>query len=225
MNGSYFSVPHLAYKEDAWQQNEINLVSEGETELWLNGRLYCHAVCTPEHLEDLAVGRMVADGVISPQRPQSLTVSSDPFRAEVNASVPCSVPALPADTDSLWTVDDLQKLASTLRETPLYRATRSIHCAVLMRHGEQLCLREDIGRHNALDKVIGWAVLHGVDLSECIVFSSGRLPLDMVQKALHAGIPVMASKSLPTAESVALAGARGLTLLHISERWGILRFP
>ena len=225
MNGSYFSVPRLSYEANAWQQGEINLISECEAELWFNGKLYCSAVCTPEHLDELAVGRLLADGVIPANKPESLAVFSDPLRAEVRASPCSSVPALPTDTDSLWTVDDLQMLASTLRSTPLYRATRSIHCAVLMRHGEILCLREDIGRHNALDKVIGWAVLHGIEMQQCIVFSSGRLPLDMVQKALHAGIPVLASKSLPTAESVALAGEKGLTLLHISERCGILRFP
>lgn len=225
MNGSYFSVPHLAYKDNSWQQSEIDLVSECEAELWLNGELYCNAICTPEHLDELSLGRMIADGAVSAEEPTSLTVFSDPLRVEVSASVCCSAPELPTNTDTLWTMDDLQKLASTLLSTPLYCATRSIHCAVLMRHGEVLCLREDIGRHNALDKVIGWAVLHGIALNECIVFSSGRLPLDMVQKAIHAGIPVMASKSLPTVDSVALAGEKGLTLLHISERWGILRFP
>lgn len=225
MKGLYYSAPNLSFEENAWVEKEINLVSEFETALYLNAAPYCHAVCTPEHLDELAVGRMIADGMISADGSVSVAVSSDLRRVDVSASPCAALPALPLDTDFLWTADDLRSVASILLKTPLYQATRSIHCAALMRHGELLCLREDIGRHNALDKVIGWAVLHGIALNACIGFSSGRLPLDMVQKALHAGIPVLASKSLPTADSAALAHEKGLTILHISQRWGILRFP
>lgn len=64
---------------------------------------------------------------------------------------------------------------------------------------------EDIGRHNALDKVLGWALEQGIPLGECIVYTSGRIPVDMVLKVIRAGVPVFASKAMPTAESVALA--------------------
>ena len=54
---------------------------------------------------------------------------------------------------------------------------------------------EDIGRHNALDKVIGYALRHQIDLTECMVYSSGRIPTDMAMKAIYAGIPVLSSKA------------------------------
>lgn len=220
----FLSVPILEHEGDDWHCNKLDLVSECEVSIRLNGESYCSTVCTPEHLDELALGRLVADGTISVEIPKSLAVFSNPMRIAVSASVFHSIALPPICSKSLWTVEDLQRLSGTLQTTPLYHATRSIHCAALMCHGDVLCIREDIGRHNAFDKTIGWAILHDVALNDCIAFSSGRLPLDMVRKALHAGIPVIVSKSLPTAESVTLAKETGLTLLHISNRHGIIRF-
>ena len=64
--------------------------------------------------------------------------------------------------------------------------------------GHILCMREDIGRHNAFDKVVGWAILHGVDLAKRMLYSSGRVPSDMASKAIRARIPILVSKSVAT---------------------------
>ena len=76
-----------------------------------------------------------------------------------------------------------------------------------------LLFREDLGRHNALDKVIGAALMQGIDLKQCALFSSGRLPTDMVAKAIRAGVPVLASKAAPTAQGIELAKKYRLTLI------------
>lgn len=70
-----------------------------------------------------------------------------------------------------------------------------------------------MGRHNALDKGVGFALLRGIPLAECVAYTSGRAPLDMAEKAVAAGIPVLVSKATPTAECVAFAEKYGLTLL------------
>lgn len=72
---------------------------------------------------------------------------------------------------------------------------------------------EDIGRHNALDKCIGYALLEQLDLSECILFTTGRVPTDMVQKVIAAGIPVLASKAVPTDQAIELAKKYHLNLI------------
>ena len=64
-----------------------------------------------------------------------------------------------------------------------------------------------------MDKAVGYALLNGIPLSECMVFTSGRVPVDMVEKVIAAGIPVLVSKSVPTAESVELAKKYNLTLI------------
>ena len=104
-----------------------------------------------------------------------------------------------------------------LRDAPLYQATQAVHSCALGRDGELLCLREDLGRHNALDKVIGCALLQGLDLSACMLFTTGRLPTDMLRKVIRAGIPLLISKTYPTELSVSLAKDTGLTLVTLRK--------
>ena len=64
-----------------------------------------------------------------------------------------------------------------------------------------------------MDKVLGAALMQGIDFTECALISSGRLPTDMIAKAIRAGIPVLASKAAPTAQGIALAQSYALTLI------------
>ena len=96
---------------------------------------------------------------------------------------------------------------------PLYRATHGIHSCFLMQDGEILYCCEDIGRHNALDKAVGRALMDGVDLRRCVLFSSGRIPADMMEKAIRAGVPLLASNAVPTDRAVALARAYRVVLI------------
>ena len=95
---------------------------------------------------------------------------------------------------------------------PLYRATHAVHSCLLLRAGKILYRCEDLGRHNALDKAVGCALTEGVPLAECVLFTSGRVPVDMVRKAIRAGVPALVSKSMPTVQSLELAEEYGLKL-------------
>ena len=119
-------------------------------------------------------------------------------------------PVTPID----WTPEQIFTLADRFSEdTPLHKLTGATHSCFLARGSELLFSCEDIGRHNALDKAIGFALRHDIDLTGCIAYSSGRLPTDMVEKAIRAGLPVLCTKASPTAEAVALAQSCGLTLI------------
>jgi FdhD protein len=110
----------------------------------------------------------------------------------------------------------LVRLPETLRESQaVFGRTGGLHAAALFEAaGKLLVLREDIGRHNAVDKVIGWALLEDrIPLSEEILMVSGRGGFEIVQKAIVAGLPVVASVSAPSSLAVQLAREMGQTLI------------
>lgn len=97
----------------------------------------------------------------------------------------------------------------------VFGRTGGLHAAALFGvDGDLLVLREDIGRHNAVDKVIGWAVLQNrVPISHCTLLASGRGGFEIVQKAIVAGIPIVACVSAPSGLAVQLARRMGQTLV------------
>lgn len=110
----------------------------------------------------------------------------------------------------------LCRMPDALRERQkIFGRTGGLHAAALFSAaGELLELREDIGRHNAVDKIIGWALLSGrVPLSDCIMMVSGRGGFEIVQKTLAAGVPILASVSAPSSLAVKLAREFDLTLI------------
>jgi len=110
----------------------------------------------------------------------------------------------------------LGALPGRLREAQrVFGRTGGVHAAGLFdAAGELLCAREDVGRHNAFDKVIGWAVTQRrLPLSSHIILASGRASFELTQKASMAGIPVLAAVSAPSSLAVQLAEERGMTLV------------
>lgn len=108
----------------------------------------------------------------------------------------------------------LYELAKTINTTPsLYLEAGAIHGCVLCVKGRPLCYMEDVGRHNAVDKIAGWMFRHGVDPADKILYTTGRLTSEMTIKTVRMGIPILVSRSGFTAWGVALARQVGLTLV------------
>jgi FdhD protein len=112
--------------------------------------------------------------------------------------------------------ETIYSLPETLREAQgLFDATGGLHAAALFDgEGELLALREDVGRHNATDKLVGWALLEGrLPLSEHVVLVSGRSSFEIMQKCLTAGVPIVCAISAPSSLAVDVAREFGMTLV------------
>lgn len=111
-------------------------------------------------------------------------------------------------------VDVLNRLSAVMRDHQQgFDATGSLHAAALFTPaGELLTLREDIGRHNAVDKVVGVALVDGFDFANTILFVSGRVSFEIAQKAAVAGIPIVCGVSAASSLAIDLAAQVGLTL-------------
>lgn len=109
---------------------------------------------------------------------------------------------------------DLYALAATINRTPsLYLAAGAIHGTVLCQGNRPLVYMEDVGRHNAVDKIAGWMFSEGVTSADKVLYTTGRLTSEMVIKTALMGIPTLASRSGFTAWGVEIAQQVGLTLI------------
>jgi FdhD protein len=137
-------------------------------------------------------------------------------KASIEAVETVSVYDVAAD-DTAIDAEALARLPDLLRaRQEVFDKTGGLHAAALFDAvtGELLVLREDVGRHNAVDKVIGWAVLENrLPLRGTVLQVSGRASFELVQKAVMAGIPILAAVSAPSSLAVDLAEASGLTLV------------
>jgi FdhD protein len=113
-------------------------------------------------------------------------------------------------------VEVLYGLPDTLqRAQGVFQSTGGLHAAALFdENGQLLALREDVGRHNALDKLVGWALMEGkLPLSQGILLVSGRSSFEILQKSLAAGLPIVCAISAPSSLAVELARQFGITLV------------
>ncbi len=219
-----------------------DLLAEHTLEVSINGRAVLNLVCTPSQLPELVLGRLYTEGIIrhcgeveeirlSPGRDRAAVTllreagpePEAPYVETLPTSCPdnrllsdrfCLERTLRPVTPIPWRREWIFSMARALeRGTELYGLTRGAHSCSLAVEGEILYLCEDLGRHNALDKVVGCALRDGTDLRRAVLYTSGRVPADMVRKVIRAGIPVMASKTVPTRCAVDMARDHRLTLL------------
>ncbi len=212
-----------------------SMLREARVTLVLDGEEQVTAVCTPGEERYWAVGhlkcRRLIDGREDIASLEILPGEVRVARKKMTAGLPLlqrilsssasallekdAGPALGPVESGNWSIpaSALQDGADWLGEAPVFRATGGTHAAALIhRTGRRLFLTEDIGRHNAVDKAVGWAVLHAVPLGETALVVSGRLPEDMVHKAAGAGIPFLGSISAAIAEGAEAAERGGVTL-------------
>lgn len=229
---------------------------EEPLEIRIGGEPVAITMRTPGHDEELALGFLLSEGMrpLTVRLPDDLAANTieaeaegfDPSRHRrsfytTSSCGVCGKGALEAvaveaprvESDLVVAAALVAELPERLREAqPTFAATGGLHATGLFDdRGELVCLREDVGRHNAMDKVIGWAFGEGLlPLARHVMCVSGRLSFELVQKAAVAGCPLLVAVGAPSSLAVDLARDRSVTLCGFvrdgrvnvySERWRV----
>ena len=221
---------------------------EEPLEIRVGGEPLAITMRTPGHDEELALGFLHGEGLLDPDAPCSAGPTDDlaanvvevdaelrrePARRRFYTTSSCgvcgrgaldevAVNSAPLPLGPLVARELLAALPELL-DQPGFAATGGLHATGLFdAAGALLLAREDVGRHNAMDKVIGRALLDGwLPLHEQVLCVSGRLSFELVQKAAVAGAPILVGVGAPTSLAVALAEESGMTLCGFARRGGV----
>ena len=217
---------------------EEDVVCEHELEISVNGMPAFRLTCTPEHLKELVLGRLLTAGLIRClEDVEHLFICGEGNIAEVRLREGIQMQDFSGSEPTCCTgnrqylqgnekpreepfsaavpePEVIFRMAEHFRkDSALHKITGGTHsCYVRFGDGRILSF-EDIGRHNALDKAVGALLLEEEDPLAAMLYTSGRVPADMVEKVIRAGIPVLISKSVPTDRGVLLAKEYGLMLI------------
>jgi FdhD protein len=230
------SVDVVRLPDGATERDQVAV--EEPLELRINGRAVAVTMRTPGHDEELALGFCLSEGLqpLAARMPDDLAANTveveapgfDAARLQrsfytTSSCGVCGKGALEAVAIEAPRVDSHLLVASALaaglperlREAQAaFAATGGLHATGLFdSRGEALCVREDVGRHNAMDKVVGWAFGAGLlPLAQNVLCVSGRLSFELVQKAAVAGCPILVAVGAPSSLAVELGRDRGITL-------------
>jgi FdhD protein len=211
------------------------VVREQPLTVWINGERFLTLLCSPLMVEALVVGYLWMEKVIGGlDEIARLEVSTVDGRADVTLTHAVELPTERILTSGCgggitFRIDHrlFPRLQSTLRVRPEqlaqqmkalfaaavnYQRSRGIHGAALSDGERLLIVAEDVGRHNAVDKVKGEALLRGIPTEDRILLSTGRVSSEMLLKAARMGVPVIASRTSPTEMAVALAEQLNVTV-------------
>ncbi len=228
---TYFHV-----KRGRLEEVKGEVVREQPLTVHVNGERFLTLLCSPFQLEALVVGYLWMEKVVEDLGEISrLDISEVDGRADVTLSHPVELPTERILTSGCgggitFRIDPrlFPRLQSSLRVAPRqlsarlkelferathYQASRGIHGAALADGDRLLVTAEDVGRHNAVDKVKGEALLRGIETVDRVLLSTGRISSEMLLKAARMCVPVVASRTSPTEMAVGLAEQLGITVI------------
>jgi FdhD protein len=221
------------------QQVVCDVVKELPVSIFLNGRELVTTLCSPAALDRLAVGMLAAEGIIdSRSEIKELSVDADAGTVWVETAGGKNIdrslafkplvasgggkggglhPPPISKIDSKMTLETSRiraLVAAFLERSDVYRSTGGVHGAALCDSKEIILFHDDIGRHNAIDKVFGECILEEISLDNRCLITSGRVSSEILLRVARRGVPILISKAAPTNLGVALAERLSVTIVR-----------
>lgn len=213
------------------------VIEEVPLALFINGRHAMTAMMSPVQLEDFVTGYLYTEQIIKAadeiesiriEKNRMSVITKNLFKVlgpKKTILSGCGGSTSYIDTEKLpkvrsdysVTADNIRAAAKAVLNSDLHVTTGGIHIVALLDGETPLAVSEDIGRHNALDRVIGHALRNGIDLSRTWVLVSGRISSEMVRKCLIAGIPIIVSRGATTTLAAETAEKTNLTVVGFAR--------
>lgn len=229
------------YREGTHEKVEVSLIKEVPLTIFLNEREVVTLLCLGEHMKELAVGFLSSEGFIEKFSDiKSIRMDEEKGVAEIEAVAENplveglferrTITSGCGKGSTFYNVMDAfkcKKIESEIKARPsyllelmkklhelsgLYKDTHGVHNSALADLKDIIVFREDIGRHNAVDKINGYSILTGIGLSDKILITTGRVSSEILIKTGKMGIPIILSRSVPTALAVSIAEEVGITI-------------
>ncbi len=223
----------LKFNANNFIKSRHEVVEELPLSIFINGRYFVTAMISPQMVREFVIGYLFSEKVIKNiEEIESLQIEKN--IAKVIISIPLKVLSVKklivsgcGGESSFLDELKLPKISSNLKidagdifgglksllNSDLHRVTGGVHIVGLFRKKAVICISEDIGRHNALDKVIGYGLIKNVDFKMTFVVCTGRISFDMALKCSVASIPIIASRGATTSLAIEIAEKTGLTTI------------
>lgn len=242
-NGDRFRIS--VYDGKGFSEQEERLIPEIPVAVYLNDRKVITIACAGLHVDELAVGFLRSEGFLRTRADlDGVEISPDKTAVRVRTVAEMKVvdselagttlassgargfggaaagdPAVKVSGGvSLAPEEVLDLMDRFLGQACLHEETGGTHAAALARNGEILVVREDIGRHNAIDMLGGYALLRGVECGGAVILRTGRVSSEIVHKIRRLGVPLVCSLSVPTTQAVVMAKEAGMSLIGSIRR-------
>lgn len=226
---------HVCLKLDGEEIRESMdcVVEESPLSIFINGRHFVTAMTSPHMANEFILGYLFSERIINGLSDvESMEMEGRVARLIISNPIRAIVPRKPIvsgcggiatflDESKLPRIDSgllvdknaIYEAMKAIFESELHSTTGGVHSVGLFDENGAACICEDIGRHNALDKAIGFGLIRGLDFSKTFVASTGRISSEMALKCSVAGIPIIASRGATTSLALEIAERTGLTII------------
>ncbi len=190
------------------------IVRETALTIKVGGRPFATAMLLATMEKEFVVGNLYVQGVIkSAADIASLTIKNDVAEVMLAGKKGRNTVPSVVHSDLKVSAEDIFRCVKAILKSEVFTETEAVHSAGLFLDGnETVGIAEDLGRHNALDKVIGCGLLQNIDFGRTLAASTGRQPSEMILKCRNAGIPIIVTKGVPTTLAIEIAREAGITI-------------
>ncbi|MGE5449903.1 MAG: formate dehydrogenase accessory sulfurtransferase FdhD [Methanomassiliicoccales archaeon] len=236
----------ITYRNGNKECRQDAVVKESPVTIILNEQEIGTLICSPYAQEELVVGFLVSEGLLTSvsdireifcrdeqgvvwvETTQEIPAVDTLLRRNFASCCGRGRPSLyfindyrqikPVESSAQFTVNQLLKVMSLIdAESEIFRRTGGVHGAALVKDQGIVVYYEDIGRHNALDRILGYTFLHEVETSAMAVALTGRIASEMLTKSARIGVPLVISRAAPTGLAIDLAEQLGLTVIGFAR--------